>query len=73
MALQSVKNHLRPVEIFDAHNKQHREWVITFMRTGSWRHCPVKFEVKALSIDTCNTMFRQLLEHYSSNEFPERG
>ena len=29
--------------VFDAHNKQHREWFAAFQARKSWAHCPVRF------------------------------
>lgn len=33
----------RPEVVFDPSNRLHRQWVTAFLKTGSWRGCPVRF------------------------------
>jgi len=35
----------RPWVVFDAKNREHREWFAEFNKSGAWGKCPVRFVV----------------------------
>lgn len=60
---------LRPLVAFDADNKQHREWYAKFICAGSWKDCPVRFEMEEACGDLQGTIQRKLLQYYAAKEF----
>lgn len=63
---------VRPLVVFDAANKEHRQHYANFLRTNSWGTCPVRFEVKGSDASNNNLAFamqRMLTEYYIGKEF----
>ena len=63
---------VRPLVVFDAANKEHRQHYATFLKTRSWGTCPVRFEVKGSDASNNNLAFamqRMLTEYYMAKEF----
>lgn len=59
----------RPVEVFNATKRAHRELLANFLRTASWADSPVRFVASESTEVDVNTMQRQLLEYYTQKEF----
>jgi hypothetical protein len=59
----------RPFVVFDAKNRQHREWFADFNRSGAWGRCPVRFLLDESAGDLVTQMQRSLIQHYVDEEF----
>ena len=59
----------RPYVVFDATNKNHRNFYHTFAVTGSWGSCPVRFVVDDDHGDLITMIQRNLIRYYSDKEF----
>ena len=59
----------RPWVVFDAANRQHRQWYYQFQETRSWGNCPVRFILPSEEGDLVSMVNRQLLEYYTKKEF----
>lgn len=66
-----TKTFIRPQVVFDPTKKDHRKWAAGFIKTKSWKDCPVRFIVKDNSLDICNVVQRQLADYYITKEFKE--
>lgn len=55
--------------VFDASNKQHRQWFAEFQRLGTWSRCPVRFIVDDDHGDLLTMIQRRLIEYYTDEEF----
>ena len=55
--------------VFDAQNRQHREWFAEFQRLGTWGKCPVRFIVDDDNGDLLTMIQRRLIEYYTDQEF----
>jgi hypothetical protein len=60
--------HTRPIVLFDAGNKMHRQWVVSYLKTGSWGDCPVRFTVKEDYGNLIGHIQRELILWYGQNE-----
>jgi hypothetical protein len=60
---------MRPVVAFDVTNRKHREDYARFIATGSWGHCPVRYELDDVSGELQATIQRVILEYYMKKEF----
>ena len=58
--------------VFDAHNKQHREWFAAFQSRRSWAHCPVRFIIDNENGDLLTMIQRRLIEYYTDQEFGKK-
>jgi hypothetical protein len=61
--------HQRPWTLFDPKNKDHRAYFNEFLKTRSWKHCPVQWIIGDSSLDIVHHISKLLLEHYTSAEF----
>lgn len=59
----------KPTIAFDVNNRQHRNDYALFMKTGSWKHFSVHYEVADVAGEVQSVVQRRLLEYYSSKEF----
>jgi len=59
----------RPYIIFDASNKDHRQYYHKFVHTGTWGHCPVRFVVPDDHGDLITMIQRALISYYVDKEF----
>lgn len=59
----------KPTIAFDVNNRQHRNDYAIFLKTGSWKHCSVHYEVADAYGEVQSVVQRKLLEYYSSREF----
>jgi hypothetical protein len=62
---------VRPVVLFDATNKKHREFFSNYLSTGSWGNCPYRFVVQDDYGNLIGHIQRELLEYYMGREFKE--
>ena len=60
--------HVRPIVLFDASNKLHRQWVTKFIETGSWHECPVRFAVHDDHGNLLGHLQRELIMWYAKQE-----
>ena len=58
--------------VFDAQNKQHREWFAEFQSRKSWSRCPVRFIVDDENGDLLTMIQRRLIEYYTDQEFGKK-
>jgi len=61
--------HGRPWVVFDATNKNHRQWFADFNRTAQWGKCPVRFVVNEDHGDLITQIQRELIKYYVDREF----
>ena len=54
---------------FDATNQKHRSDYATFLKTNSWKHSSVHYELPDVAGEVQGVVQRKLLEYYSSKEF----
>ena len=59
----------RPWVIFDAKNREHRQWFADFNKTGAWGRCPVRFVVDDDHGDLITQIQRNLIQFYVDKEF----
>lgn len=59
----------RPWVVFDAYNRQHREWFAEFQSRRSWSRCPVRFIIDDENGDLLTMIQRRLIEYYTDQEF----
>ena len=58
--------------VFDADNKNHRQWFAEFQRSGTWSKCPVRFIVDDDHGDLITMIQRKLIEYYTDQEFGKK-
>ena len=59
----------RPYVIFDATNREHRQWFANFNKSGAWGNCPVRFVVDDDHGDLITMIQRSLIQFYVDKEF----
>lgn len=59
----------RPWVIFDAANKQHRQWFAEFQHKNTWGRCPVRFIITDDQGDLLTMIQRKLIAYYTNKEF----
>ena len=71
--MSTLYTKLRPIVVFDAENKQHRQHFYQFLKTKSWGNCPVRFTVgEGECSNIVGVMQRQLALYYTSREFDSK-
>jgi hypothetical protein len=55
--------------VFDAQNKQHRQWFAGFQKRDSWSDCPVRFIIDDENGDLLTMIQRRLIDYYTVREF----
>jgi hypothetical protein len=63
----------RPWTVFDARNRQHRQWFAEFQKRRSWGQCPVRFIIPDDCGDLLSMIQGRLIEYYTSEEFGENS
>jgi hypothetical protein len=58
--------------VFDAANKEHRQWFAEFQQRRSWGHCPVRFIVDDENGDLLTMIQRRLIDYYTNQEFGKK-
>lgn len=61
--------HQRPWALFDPKNKDHRAYFNSFLKTRSWRDCPVQWIIGDDSQDIVHYISKVLVTHYATAEF----
>ena len=59
----------RPWVVFDAKNRNHRQWFAEFNKSGAWGTCPVRFVVNDDHGDLITQIQRELIQFYVDKEF----
>ena len=59
----------RPWVVFDAKNRNHRQWFAEFNKSGAWGRCPVRFVVNDDHGDLITQIQRELIQFYVDKEF----
>jgi len=59
----------RPYVVFDATNREHRQWFNDFTKSGTWGTCPVRFVVDDDHGDLITMIQRNLIQYYVNREF----
>lgn len=59
----------RPWAVFDASNKEHRQWFADFQRDRTWGKCPVRFISDDASGDLLTMIQNRLIDYYTTTEF----
>lgn len=67
--MSKLELYQRPLVMFDASNKQHRQYYFNFMQTGSWRDCPYRFVIQDDVGNLQGMIQRKLLDYYGGKEF----
>ena len=62
----------RPYVIFDATNKNHRQWFAHFNKTRAWGDCPVRFVIDNDHGDLITMMQREMIQYYVDKEFKKK-
>ena len=60
--------YVRPLVLFDASNKLHRQWATKYIETGSWKGCPVRFAVQDDYGNLLGHIQRELILWYTQQE-----
>jgi hypothetical protein len=55
--------------VFDAKNREHRQWFAEFNKSGAWGSCPVRFVVNDDHGDLITQIQRELIQFYVDKEF----
>ena len=55
--------------VFDAKNREHRQWFAEFNKSGRWGRCPVRFVVNDDHGDLVTQIQRELIQFYVDKEF----
>ena len=63
---------LRPWVLFDVKNPKHREWFFEFVKTRSWRHCPVRFVAGDEDCNLIGWIQREMVLYYADKEFTKK-
>ena len=61
--------YVRPLVIFDARNKVHRQYYSKFLETGSWKECPYRWAIPDDVGNLQGMIQRKLLDFYMAKEF----
>jgi len=64
--------HLRPWAQFDPANKSHRSYFNEFLKTRSWKNCPVQWTIGDDSQDVVHYINKVLLNYYTALEFTSK-
>lgn len=67
--MNSLLRSIRPVQVFDATNRKHRESFAKYVATNSWNHSDVKYVANQPTQSDVGVMTRQLVEFYTKKEF----
>lgn len=67
--MSTLTKHLRPAVSFDPANADHRSYYRTFLKTSSWKDCPVIFLDAPSGGNLMAAIQRQLVEYYLDKEF----
>lgn len=67
--MAKLELYLRPLTVFDANKKEHRQLYWNYLATGSWKDCPYRFVVEEDYGNLMGHMQRELLEYYMGREF----
>ena len=67
--MSRLQLHGRQWVVFNAQNKEHRQWFAEFNRTAKWGNCPVRFVVNDDHGDLITQIQRELIAHYVGKEF----
>lgn len=59
----------KPTIAFNVKDRNHRNDYAVFLKTGSWKHCNVHYEIADAYGEVQSIVQRKLLEYYSSKEF----
>jgi len=59
----------RPWVVFNAKNREHRQWFAEFNKSGAWGRCPVRFVVNDDHGDLITQIQRELIQFYVDKEF----
>lgn len=63
---------MRPLAVFDASKREHREYFWEFLSKGSWRNCPYRFAVADDHGHLIGHIQRELLEYYMGRDFKRK-
>lgn len=67
--MSKLELYMRPLAIFDAGNKDHRQYHFNFMQTGSWSGCPYRWAIPDDVGNLQGMIQRSILSYYMSKEF----
>jgi hypothetical protein len=67
--MSRLQLHGRPWIVFDAKNREHRQWFADFNKTAQWGRCPVRFVVNEDHGDLITQIQRELIQFYVDKEF----
>jgi hypothetical protein len=59
----------RPWVVFNAKDREHRQWFAEFNKSGAWGRCPVRFVVNDDHGDLITQIQRELIQFYVDKEF----
>jgi hypothetical protein len=67
--MSRLQLHGRPYVVFNAGDKNHRQWFADFNANLSWTRCPVRFVVNDDHGDLITMIQRELIKYYVDKEF----
>lgn len=67
--MTKLELYVRPLVVFDAYKKEHRQLYFNYLATGSWKGCPYRFAVLDDHGHLIGHIQRELLEYYMGREF----
>ena len=67
--MHKLNQYMRPAVIFDPNNKDHRAYFGEFVKTSSWKNCPVQFYISDDSTDLIYFIQKSMIAYYLEQEF----
>jgi hypothetical protein len=67
--MHKLNQYIRPAVIFNPNNKDHRAYFSEFLKTSSWKNCPVQFYISDESLDLIYFIQKSMITYYIEQEF----
>jgi hypothetical protein len=67
--VSKIELYIRPLVVFDAANREHRQYFFNFLRTGGWKGCPYRWALEDDHGFLIGQMQRAVNEYYLARDF----